>query len=178
MNVLLVDDHVVVRMALEHLLKKHSIEVMGQAGTLMEALSELERCRPDVVLLDLNLGSDGPKTVIQELRRCHPDIPILVLSMHEDSATVRNAVAAGVNGYVVKSSGETELLTGLHAVAGGGSYFGPRVARHALGGLPRPVETFADRDRVLVELLARGLNNKAIAAEMNVSLGGVKSHLA
>lgn len=181
MRVFLLDAHDIVRRGLAYLLARHSIELVGEAATAQQALDRIPGASPDVLVLDLNLGESQPWFPIHVIRQQHADLPILVLSMMDDPDMVRRAIEHGAHGYLVKSSTEEELVTGLRIVAAGGAYFDPRIARHALSALRTGGQEelqVSERARTLLKYLARGLSNREIALAMHVSLGTVKAQLA
>jgi DNA-binding NarL/FixJ family response regulator len=174
-RVLLADDHSLVRQGFRRILEDEpDITVVGEAGGGAEAI-ELERTlNPDVVVLDLGMPEiNGLHAAIDILRR-RPDRPILMLSMHADPQYVRNALDAGVRGYILKSALETDLIRAVRTVAAGGRFLSPE-----LSSTPEPDDPFARlsaREVQVLRLIALGRSNKEIAALLGVSANTVAVH--
>ncbi|MGZ4431736.1 MAG: response regulator, partial [Gaiellales bacterium] len=126
LRVVLVDDHALVRAGLRRVLaESEGIEVVGEAESVREAIFQVRRHQPDLILLDLLMpgmnGLEGLPDLIEEA----PQAKVLVLSMEDDPAYVRQAFAAGASGYVLKEAADTELIDAVRHVAGGGRYVHP-----------------------------------------------------
>jgi two-component system, NarL family, response regulator NreC len=183
-RVLIVDDHAVVRSGLRRILDaEEDVEVVGEAGTVREAVFEVRAAKPDVVLMDIVMpeqsGIEGAPDVLKEA----PDAKLLVLSMQDDPRYVREAFAAGASGYVLKEAADTELLQAVREVAGGGRYLHP-----ALGAKLVAVESderkraeedpLSDREREVLRLLALGHTNQEIARMLYISVRTAETHRA
>jgi DNA-binding NarL/FixJ family response regulator len=131
-RVLLVDDHEVVRFGLGMLISaEHDLEVVGTAADGFEAVSLAQQQRPDVVLMDLSMpGKDGVAAMV-EIRAADPSIGLLALTTHGDEATVRRALAAGADGYLLKDSTVDEIVGAVRSVSAGGNPMSPVAARVA-----------------------------------------------
>ncbi|MCW2923024.1 MAG: response regulator transcription factor [Thermoleophilia bacterium] len=179
LRVVLVDDHVIVRAALARLLDAHGIDLVGQAGTVKDALEVVEVTRPDVVVLDIDLGSDNSLEAIPQMLSHAHQPRVLILSMHDDPATVQASFAAGAEGYLLKEAAESDLVDAIAALARGERYvhpaLGARLARAALDG---PTDTLTDREREIVRLLAFGHTNQEIAKQLFLSVRTVETHRA
>ena len=179
-RVLLADDHALVRQGFRRILEDESdLVVAGEAGGGAEAIELTERLDPDVVVLDLGMPEINGLHAVIEIRRRHPRLPVLMLSMHADPQYVRNALDAGVNGYILKNARETDLIAAVRAVAGGGRFVSPELAESA-----QPHEDAADdpftklsaREIQVLRLIALGRSNKEIAALLGVSANTVAVH--
>ena len=128
-RVVLADDHALVRQGFRRILEDEmDIEVIGEAGGGAEAIDLDQRLEPDVVVLDMNMPEiNGLHAAIEILRR-RPDRPILMLSMYDDVQYVRNALNAGIKGYILKNALETDLIRAVRAVAAGKRFLSPELA--------------------------------------------------
>lgn len=185
-RVLVADDHPGFRRGLTALLgAEPGIEVVGEAVDGREVIEKALALTPDVVLMDLQMpgvnGIEATRRILEE----KPGIGILVLTMFEDDGSVVSAMKAGARGYVLKSSRPTEVLQILSSVAGGEARFGPEIARRLTGFLadpgPDPASAFpelTDREREILNLIAAGWDNAAIAAHLFVSPNTVRNHIS
>ena len=184
-RVLVVDDHAVVRAGLRLLLDgQDDIETVAVAGAAREALFEARSTKPDVVLMDVMLGTgksgiDATPEMLHEA----PNSKVLILSMQDDPRYVREAFAAGASGYVLKEAADTELVTAVREVAGGGRYVHPALgARIAVADAEAErsaaEDPLSDREREVLRLLALGHTNQEIAKMLFVSVRTAETHRA
>lgn len=182
-RVLIGDDHPLFRSGIRAVLEGESdAEVVGEAGTAEEALSLAEQVRPDVVVMDLHLPVMGGVEATRRIVRSQ-FAAVLVVSMLEDEVTVRAAVAAGAAGYIVKGAGGPEMLRALHTVADGGSIYGGAVAatireRMTTSHHGRNRFGLSDRELEVIDLMARGLTNAAIAERVFLSPKTVRNYVS
>ncbi|GAA3126363.1 DNA-binding NarL/FixJ family response regulator [Kribbella aluminosa] len=171
-RVVLADDHPVVRAGLAALLTSlPGIEVVGVAATGREAIREVVTTHPDVAVLDLQMPDLDGFAATRELARAAPEVAVLVLTMFEDDDSVFAAMRAGARGYLVKGAEQEEIARAIRAVAAGEAIFGPGVARRVLTffAAPPPTDPFPElttREREILDLLAAGLSNPAIATRL------------
>ncbi|WP_330302191.1 MULTISPECIES: response regulator transcription factor [unclassified Streptomyces] len=184
-RLLLCDDHAMVRAGLRALLAStEGIEVVGEAGSGEEALAVAARVRPDVVLMDLQLGGgmDGV-TATRHLSSGDGDEPgvrgprVLVLTMFDTDADISRAIEAGATGYLLKAERPEELFAAIHSAASGRTALSAPVADRVLAQLRSPRPALSDRERDILEQLARGLGNREIARALFISEATVKTHL-
>jgi DNA-binding NarL/FixJ family response regulator len=179
-RVVLADDHALVRQGFRRILEDEpDIVVAGEAGGGAEAIELTDRLDPDVVVLDLGMPEINGLHAAIEIRRRHPRRPILMLSMHADPQYVRNALDAGVNGYILKNARETDLITAVRTVAGGGRFVSPELseaAKPAEDGGDDPFSRLSAREIQVLRLIALGRSNKEIAALLGVSANTVAVH--
>jgi DNA-binding NarL/FixJ family response regulator len=180
-RVLIADDHPVVRQGLRTYLELQAdIVIAGEAGGGLEAAAEAKRLAPDVVLLDMVMPEgDG----IEALRRIGsgPGAPrVIVLTSFAKDGRVVDAMRAGAAGYLLKDAQPAELLAAIRAAHAGGSPLHPDAAAELVGELRRPPAgpDLTAREREVLELLARGMPNKAIALRLSLSEKTVKAHVS
>src|SRR5206468_2133073 len=127
-RVLVVDDHAVVRSGLRLLIDAESdMETVGEAGTVRDAIFEARSTNPDLILMDVVMPGESGLEGLPKLLHEHPDVKVLVLSMQDDPRYLREAFAAGARGYVLKEAADTEVVTAIREVAGGGRYVHPEL---------------------------------------------------
>lgn len=186
-KLLIVDDHAVVRSGLMMLLNgKNNIEVIGEASEGDEAIKKAKELNPDVVLMDLSMphGKDG-LTATQELHELMPDIAILILTMHDDEEYLFRAIQSGASGYILKNAPHEDLLGAIESVSTGNAYLTPSATKVLMSGYLDRVkkgdnaDTFAllsEREKEVLEWIAKGYSNKEIAERLVISVKTVESH--
>jgi DNA-binding NarL/FixJ family response regulator len=185
-RIVLVDDSVLFRSGMSHLLADEGFAVVGEAGDAAGALVVVERERPDVVVMDIRMPpgfqTEGLEAAIA-IRDLHPTVAILLLSAHvETRHAIRllRADAAGV-GYLLKDRvlRESDLLDAIHRVAAGGSVIDPEIVGELLGrARPHgPLDELTPREREVLALMAEGRSNQAIAERLVVELKTVEGHI-
>ena len=181
-SVVIVDDHGLVREGLVSLLSRFDdIAVVGEAGTVDEALAVVGEHAPDLVLLDLRLGEEDGAEVARRLRAGGSRTTILVLSVHDSSRNLREALAAGADGYLLKSVGGEDLAKGIRAAVAGetviGQEFVPKLLEDAQRGVPLGRPEITAREQQVLELVADGLGNKEVADRLGISARTAQKHL-
>jgi DNA-binding NarL/FixJ family response regulator len=188
MNVLIVDDHEVVRAGLRAVLDgAEGIVVVGEAGTADEALERALSLTPDVVLMDVRLSDtdDGSGvTACREIRSALPNTRVLMFSSYSESATVLSALLAGASGYLMKNVGRVRLIDAIRSVASGESLLDPAVTGPVLdtliglsGGQSQPESPLSSREREVLKLIAEGCTNKEIAQTLTISEHTARNHV-
>lgn len=183
-RVVLADDHSLVRQGFRRILEDEpDIEVVGEAAGGAEAIALDERLGPDAVVLDMAMPEiNGLHAAIEILRRT-PSRPVLILSMHDDVQYVRNALAAGVRGYILKNALETDLVRAVRTIAAGGRFLSPGLAAaiadarlEAGGPGGDPFAQLSAREVQVLRLIALGRSNREIARLLGVSVNTVAVH--
>ncbi len=181
-HVLLADDHPALRFGLRVLLEQSSeIKVVGEAGDGKQALAEIEKLRPDVVILDCELpGLDGA-SVAHAIRQRGWSTRVLALSAHSDERHVRGMIDAGAAGYLLKEEAPGVIVAAVQAAAKGESWFSPAVATQvaawARGKPSTPIGSLNERERSLLRWVAAGKTNKEISLAMGISEKTVEKYL-
>ncbi len=180
----LADDHPVFRQGLRVLLEELGVEVVAEAGDGERAVAAALEQRPDVVLMDLQMPVLGGIEATRQLIARWPDARVLVLTMVGDDEAVFAAVQAGALGYVLKGSGSVDIGRALSGVAEGQAVYGAEVARRlraffsaGSGVVARPFPELSDREREVLDLLAAGLPNAAVARRLFLSEKTVRNHV-
>jgi DNA-binding NarL/FixJ family response regulator len=178
-RILVADDHPVVRGGLVALLRTiDGIDVVGEAADGAAAVREAQLSRPDVVLMDVRMPDLDGVEATRRIRAAVPSTRVLMLTMYDDDATVFTAMQAGAQGYLLKEAEQEEIVRAVRAVVAGDAIFGPGVAERVLGffsGPPPaaapdyPFPELTERERVVLELLARGRGTTEIAGELFLS---------
>lgn len=180
-RVLIVDDHPIVRDGLRGVFSGEAdIEVVGEAGDGDEALTQVARHRPDVVLMDLRMPRMGGVAAIQTLAQDAPDVRVVVLTTFDTDSDVLPAIEAGATGYLLKDAPRSELIRGVRAAYAGEPVLAPSVAGRLMGQLrsPEPAgEALSVRELEVLRLVAGGRTNRGIAAALFISEATVKTHL-
>ncbi|WP_034337921.1 response regulator [Deinococcus misasensis] len=180
-RVLLVDDHDVVRMGLKmYFSLDEDIQVVAEASNGQEALEAIPSCNPDVVIMDLMMPvMDGVKAT-KELRKMHPGIEVLALTSALEEHRIHAAIEAGAIGYMLKDASAETLLEAIHAAARGEVRLHPEVAKRLVREFrsPQMRESLTNRETLTLQMIARGMTNKHIAEQLEVSETTVKTHVS
>ncbi|WP_283135348.1 response regulator [Rhizohabitans arisaemae] len=179
MKIFLVDDHPVVRAGVSALLGGEAgLEIVGEAATGAEAVRLIGLKRPDVVLMDLQLGDgiDGVEATRRVLALPEPPA-VLVLTTYDSDADIARAVEAGAIGYLLKACPPDELFAAVWAAARGETALSPAVATRMMRRMRDPGPVLTTREIEILELLAQGSGNREIAARLFISEATVKTHL-
>jgi DNA-binding NarL/FixJ family response regulator len=193
LRVYLVDDHAMFRAGVRAELRAQpgaagspDIDVVGEAGTVAEAIAGITALRPDVVLLDVHMPDGGGRAVLDAVRRTLPEVRFLALSVSDAAEDVIGLIRGGARGYVTKTISPEQLADAVRRVADDDAVFSPRLAGFVLDAFARPDVPVADpeldqltnREREVLRLLARGYAYKEIAKELYISIKTVETHVS
>ena len=185
-RLLLVDDHAVVRSGLKMLLgSQREMEIVGEAGSAAEALTETERVQPNVILMDIGLPDKTGIEATREIKNKFPEVYIVALTIHEDEEYFFQMLDAGASGYVPKRAAPEELITAIKAAANGEVYLYPSLAKllvrdffstEHMADQKINLDGLTEREREVLTHLAEGESNDQIAALLVISPKTVERH--
>ena len=186
-RVLIADDDDLMRAGLVELLSgEHEIEIVGEASTGREAVERARRLAPDVVLMDVRMPDLDGIEATRELTRASPGIRVLILTTFEQDDYVFGALRAGASGFLLKRARPEELIAAVHTIAAGDSLLSPSITRRVIDRVaqqPLPelaaqakLDELTRREREVLELIARGLSNREIAAALVVEESTIRTH--
>ena len=183
-RIVLADDHALVRQGFRRILEDESdLAVVGEAGSGLEAIELVKTLQPDVVVMDMAMPEMNGLHAAREILKQRASTRILILSMYSDEQYVRNALDAGVHGYILKGALETDMI---RAVAAGQQYLSPELASVLIRALQSktgtadddPYERLTQREKQVLQLIAHGKSNKEIAVLLDLSVNTVAVHRA
>jgi two-component system response regulator NreC len=180
-RILLADDHALVRQGLGMILgAQKDMEIVGQAGNGNEAVELAEKLKPDVIVMDVAMPELNGIEATRRLAASLPRTRVLALSMHKDSVYVREILRAGARGYLLKDSGDADLIAAVRAIAKGEGYISPSVSDAVLSDYRKhvtdPLDLLTSREREVLQHIAEGQTNKEIATSLNLSVYTVEAH--
>lgn len=179
-RVLLVDDHAVVRAGLRALLESQSdLTIVGEAADPASAVDGAKKTKPDVVLMDLNLGQgeSGADATAHLMELSNPP-QVLVLTTYDTEADIMAAIGAGAAGYLLKDAPPDEVFRAIRSIARGETVLAPAVAATLVRRTGSRNHSLTEREIEIVDLLAQGMSNREIADRLIVSVATVKAHLS
>lgn len=186
-TVLIADDHPVFRQGLAALFSSSGeVEVVGEAATGQAAVAAAVDLLPDVVIMDLHMPELNGIEATRRISEACPSVGVLVLTMFRDDDSVFAAMQAGARGYLLKNAAQDDILRAVGSVAAGEAVFGAEVATRVMAffqskrptRMPAPFPELTDREREVLELIARGLGNDTIAARLFISGKTLKNHIS
>jgi DNA-binding NarL/FixJ family response regulator len=162
------------------------IEVVGEAETGADVITKADQLQPDVILMDIQMpGINGIQATRQIVNK-HPAVGVIVVTMYKDDDSVFAAMRAGARGYILKGADQDEMLRAIRAVARGEALFGPEIATRLVNFFsspqadlsPQAFPELTSREHEVLELIAQGLNNQAIANRLSISEKTVRNHIS
>ena len=183
-KIAIVEDNKVIRESLKEFVEADSeCECVCTCATAREALKELPKIQPDIVLMDIQLPDISGIECTARLKQLMPSVQIIIVTVYEDTERIYKALRAGACGYLLKRSSSKELVSAIHEVRQGGAPMSREIARKVILSFQEPVATTAEveglspREREILELVAAGLPNKQIASRVGLTDGTVRWHL-
>jgi DNA-binding NarL/FixJ family response regulator len=189
LRILVADDHEVVRAGVRSILDRQpDCEICGEAVTGRQAVALAEQLQPEIVILDITMPELNGLEAARQILKAVPGVQVLILSMHESEELVQDILDIGAQGYILKSDAGRELAAAVQALRGREPFFTSRVAqialrahlnkRHSGHAQPSPDGTPTPREREVLQLLAEGKTNKAVASALGISVMTVETHRA
>ena len=180
LSIVLADDHTVVRSALRMLLEAEAdIEVVAEAGTADDALRYVRGHKPGVLILDLDMPGRSSLEVLPEIIEASPGTGVVILTMRSESEFAREALQAGVRGYVLKEAADAELVQAVRSAAAGETYLQPALGVKLATEAPDAANGgLSEREYGILKLIALGHTNAEIADQLFLSIRTVESHRA
>jgi two-component system response regulator DevR len=186
-RIFIVDDHEVVRLGLKALLEHHpQFEVVGEAGNAREALEQVARIQPDVVLMDVRLPGTSGIEVCEEITKNYDNIRVIILTSYADDEMLFSAIRAGASGYVLKQIGAEDLIKALEAVGRGEALLDPAVTQRVFQEVRRAVkeeeaqafQNLSQQERHVLLLVSEGRTNREIAKALFLGEGTVRNYVS
>lgn len=185
MRILIADDHTLVREGLRLLLESQAhMEVLGEAADGQEAWKMSRELRPDLIIMDVSMPELSGALATERIRSSCPGAKVLAVSAYRDEGHIRQLLAAGASGYLLKKSASQELFQAIEVVMGGGVYLDPAIAGQGVGGYVDPQRSAGSHDAVVLStremdvllLVAWGHTNREIAQKMHLSVKTIEGH--
>jgi DNA-binding NarL/FixJ family response regulator len=184
-RVFLLDDHEIVRRGLADLIGlEKDMEVVGEAGSVHDALVRIPATRPDVAVLDVRLPDGNGVEVCREIRSTMPEVSALMLTSYSDDEALFDAIMAGASGYVLKEIRGNDLIEAIRQVAAGNSLLDPVATARVLDRMrngdkhdPR-LKALSDQERRILELIGEGMTNRQIGEQMHLAEKTVKNYVS
>lgn len=184
-RVMITDDHSLIREGLKQLLEfDGSIEVVGEASNGIECLEKLDKCNPEVLLLDINMPEKNGIEVLKQMKEDQSQIKVLILTVHNEMDYLMKAVDIGVDGYILKDSESSELKKAIRSVRDGENYIQPSLIPALNSQLlsrdtdKDKISLLTNRELEVLVQVANGMFNKEIATNLNISERTVKNHIS
>jgi len=182
LKILIADDHQVVRRGLQFTIEaEKDMRVAGEASNGAQVVALIQKHKPDVVLMDLQMPEMNGVDALKQIRPLYPELPVLILTTFSDDAHVYAALRAGASGFLLKEMNGDDLVAAIRGAAQGKPQLHPDIARRLMAHAPMPddpFESLTNRERDILRLLARGKSNKEMAGELVLTEMTVKGYVS
>jgi two-component system response regulator NreC len=179
-RIVLADDHVLVRQGLKSLLEREGFQVVAEASDGQEAVRHVESLKPDIAVMDISMPILNGLNAAREMGRSSPQTKTILLTQHDESQYIREALEAGVKGYVLKNQVSSDLLLAIRQVSRGQVYLSPGVSRAVMEVYQSKSEKsknpLTSRERQVLQLVAEGKSTKDVASLLGISVKTAESH--
>ena len=186
-NVIIADDHAIVRSGLRSILESDpSLKLIGEATGGYETIKLVDETPPEILVLDISMPDLDGISITKDLKSRHTDLKILILTIHEDKALLREAIKCGASGYILKKAAEGELIAAIRTVLQGNTYVDQSLIRELVVDQPKKegndqkpqVESLTPRELEVLKLIVLGYTNRQIGKELTISVRTVEGHRA
>jgi two-component system, NarL family, response regulator NreC len=179
-QVLLADDHQVVRESLRALLEREGYKIVGEASNGQEAVKLAEAAHPDIAVMDISMAALNGLDAAAQIQKVSPRTKTIFLTVHDEDPYLLNALRAGARGYVIKTHAAQELLRAIREASRGGVYLSPDVSRAVVQAYQNKTELASEplspRERQVLQLIAEGKTTKEVAGVLNISVKTAETH--
>lgn len=179
-QVLLADDHQIVRQSLKVLLEKEGLKIIGEASNGQEAVKIAESLHPDVAVLDVSMAVLNGIDAAKEIQKVSPQTKTIFLTVHDEDPYLLDALRVGAKGYVVKTHAAENLVQAIREASRGGVYLSPEVSRAVVQAYQNKTELSSEplspRERQVLQLIAEGKTTKEVAGVLNISVKTAETH--
>lgn len=177
-KILLVEDHPIFRWGLSELInQENDLIVCGNAEYVRQALNEIERLKPDLIIADITLKESDGIDLVKEVGKHYKDIPVLILSMHDEFLYAERALHAGARGYIMKQEAMESVVSAIRCVLDGKIYLNEQIKENILFGLSEgsgtgksPIDRLTERELEVFHLIGQGLSSREIARTLHLSI--------
>lgn len=183
-NIVLADDHVIVRHGLRLTLEETGFKVVGEASDGLEAIQLVKKLQPDILVCDMMMGSMNGLEVSRQVTKQYPKVNVIMLSMYSDEVYVIEALRAGAKAYVLKDSSAEDLVHAINEVTKGKHYLGSSLSERAIemyakkttNGIQDPFDTLSTREREVLQMVAQDMTSTDISKKLFISPRTVDAH--
>jgi two-component system, NarL family, response regulator NreC len=179
-RIVLADDHILVRQGLKSLLEREGFQVVAEASDGQEALRHVESLQPDIAVMDISMPTLNGLNAAREISRSSPKTKTILLTQHDEGQYIREALEAGVKGYVLKNQVASDLLLAIRQVSRGQVYLSPGVSSAVMEAYQSKSEKsknpLTSRERQVLQLIAEGKSTKDVASLLGISVKTAESH--